>query len=210
MSEIPQAVVRNMEEKNINVGLTSRILRNYNAGKYDNIEPVQVKDIPRIDGEQVVDMTGDVTLRLHRETAEARVGGLLGHGHETTDFGRADGDELVFGKTELTALGMRLLPRVAYGVLNGGSATSYADYKKNAKLDESLLDLLGAEFQQLAGISRGRAKGITPAFLQPDGTPGPSFLELKMRSLLILALQYELRAGDDASKRPDPAAPLFQ
>jgi UDP-N-acetylglucosamine pyrophosphorylase len=31
-----------------------------------------------------------------------------------------------------------------------------------------------------------------------------------MRSLLILALQYELRAGDDASKRPDPAAPLFQ
>lgn len=210
MSEIPQAVIRNMEEKNIDVGLTSRILHNYNAGKYDNIEPVRVKDIPRIDGEQVVDMTGEVTIRVHRETAEARVGAMLGHDHAVRDFGRVEGDELVFGKAELASLGMQLLPRVAYGVLNGGSATSYADYKKNAKLDESLLDLLGAEFQQLADISRGRAKGITPAFLQPDGTPGPSFLELKMRSLLILALEYQLRAGDDASNGPNPAAPLFQ
>lgn len=210
MAEIPQAVIKNMETKNIDVGLTSRILDNYNAGKYDHIEPVEVKDIPRIDGEQVVDMTGDVTLRLHRETAEARVGGLLDRGHKAASFGRAEGDELVFGKTELEALGTHLLPRVAYGVLNGGSATSYADHKKNAKLDENLLELLGEEFERLAEMSRGRAKGITPAFLQPDGTPGPSFLELKMRSLLILALEYQLRAGDEASELPAPAAPLFQ
>jgi len=210
MSEIPQTIVRNMEGKDIDVGLTSRILENYNAGKYDHIEPVEVKDIPRIDGEHVVDMTGDVTLRLHSKTAESRLTGLLGPDRQAADFGRTEGDELVFGKAELEDLGTHLLPRVAYGVLNGGSATSYADYKKNAKLDENLLELLGEEFEHLAEISRGRSKGITPAFLQPDGTPGPSFLELKMRSLLILALQYKLRAGAEASKLPDPAAPLFQ
>jgi hypothetical protein len=210
MSEIPQAIIDDMKAKGIDVALTSRILENYNAGKYDNVEPVQVKEIPMVDGERVVDMTGDVAFRLHRETAEARVGPLLAVSR-ASDFGVADGDELVFGKAELEELGLRLLPRVAYGVLNGGSATSYADHKKNAKLDENLLDLLGPEFERLADMSRGRAKGITPAFLQPDGTPGPSFLELKMRSLLIHALEYQERVGDtEEARMPPPAGPLFQ
>ncbi|MFP4372996.1 MAG: UTP--glucose-1-phosphate uridylyltransferase [Spirochaetaceae bacterium] len=210
MSEIPQAIRTNMKSHGIDVELTSRILDNYNAGAYDHIEPVRVADIPRIDGEHVVDMTGDVTLRIHEESAEARVGTLLGPDHAAADFGRRDGDELIFSRPELEALGTRLLPRVAYGVLNGGSATSYADYKKNAKLDAQLLGLLGEEFERLAHMSRGRAKGITPAFLQPDGTPGPGFLELKMRSLLILALKYQLSADGNAAGLPAPAAPLFQ
>jgi hypothetical protein len=209
MSEIPQALIDNMKANGIDVGLTSRILENYNAGAYDHVEPVRVKELPRVDGENVVDMTGEVTLRLHRESADARIGSLIGTAR-ASDFGTADGDDLVFGKPQLEELGLHLLPRVAYGVLNGGSATSYADHKKNAKLDAALLELLGPEFERLAGISRGRAKGITPAFLQPDGTPGPSFLELKMRSLLIGALHYAERVGSTAGSLPPPAAPLFQ
>jgi UDP-N-acetylglucosamine pyrophosphorylase len=201
--------MENMEQKNIDVDLTRRILDNFNAGKYDHIEPVRVRDIPSIDGESVIDMTGDVTFRLHWETAEARIGELLGSSR-ASDFGHADGDDLVFDKPALERLGTRLLPRVAYGVLNGGSATSYADHKKNAKLNEQLLDLLGDEFGRLAELSRGRAKGITPAFLQPDGTPGPSFLELKMRSLLILALRYQVEFGEETENMPPPTAPLFQ
>ena len=209
MSEIRDSLIENMKRKHIDVELTRRILDNYNAGKYDHIEPVKVRDIPSVDGERIVDMTGEVTFRLHQDTAEARIGELLG-GRRATDFGRSDGDELVFGRSELEELGTKLLPRVAYGVLNGGSATSYADRKKNAKLNADLLGLLGSEFERLADISRGRAKGITPAFLQPDGSPGPSFLELKMRSLLILALRHKLSYGDEDSGFPAPTSPLFQ
>ncbi|MGM0675441.1 MAG: UTP--glucose-1-phosphate uridylyltransferase [Spirochaetota bacterium] len=206
---IPQPIIDNMKKKNIDVDLTREILGNYNAGKYDHIEPVRARRIPSIDGESVLDMRGDISFRLYRDTAEARVGDLLGS-HHAADYGYADGDELVFDKPSLEQLGKRLMPRVAYGVLNGGSATSYADSKKNAKLNGDLLDFLREPFDQLAHLSSGHAKGITPAFLQPDGTPGPSFLELKMRSLLIQALEYQLHHDKKDGELPPPLYPLFQ
>lgn len=209
MSEIPEHIINNMKNKRINVDLTTEILDNYNAGKYDHIDPVRVRDIPGIDGESVVDMTADVSIRVHRESADARLG-FVGNNCGAAEFAEADGDYLVFDRRGLEQLGRCLLPQVAYGVLNGGSATSYADYKKNAKFAPDLLELVGEEFGRLADISRGRAKGITPAFLQPDGTPGPSFLELKMRSLLIQALDYRLDFGGPPDTQPHPAAPIFQ
>ena len=209
MNEIPDSIIDNMVKKNIDVDLTQEILDNYNAGKYDHIEPVRAKRIPSIDGETVVDTRGEVGFRLHRDTAEARVGDLLGSQHPA-DYGVAEGDELVFEKAHLEELGKRLMPRVAYGVLNGGSATSYADYKKNEKLNSDLLDFLREPFDRLAEMSSGRAKGITPAFLQPDGSPGPSFLELKMRGLLIRALEYQLHYDKEDGELPPPLSPFFQ
>ena len=37
----------------------------------------------------------------------------------------------------------------------------------------------------MAELCRDKAKGITPAFSNPDGSPGPSFLELRMRNILL-------------------------
>jgi len=63
----------------------------------------------------------------------------------------------------------------------------------------------------MAEISTGRAKGLTPAFIQPDGTPGPSFLELKMRSLLLQALEYYRRRDTQSTQDlPAPLYPMFQ
>jgi UTP--glucose-1-phosphate uridylyltransferase len=43
---------------------------------------------------------------------------------------------------------------------------------------------------------------VTPAYINPDGSPGESFLVLKMRSALLKALRYRERFG------PAPRAPL--
>ena len=77
------------------------------------------------------------------------------------------------------------MPLMAVGVLNGGSATSYADTRRNRQLAPALLDFYADVFGTLADSATGRPKGVTPAFLQPDGTPGPSYLELKIRALLL-------------------------
>ena len=49
-------------------------------------------------------------------------------------------------------------------------------------------------------------KGITPAYLNPDGSPGESFLVLKMRAALVQAARWRERFGT-----PDrPVLPFFQ
>ena len=111
-----------------------------------------------------------------------------------------------FNLTGLTALGLLLYPKTAYGVLNGGSATSYVDEKKNNAFSPKLMELCREPFDRIAELARGRAKGITPACIHPDGTPGPSYMELKMRGMLIRELIYRELSGDDT---PQGSA-LFQ
>lgn len=91
---------------------------------------------------------------------------------------------------KIRLFGLALLPRVSYGVLNGGSATSYADEKKNRGFHSELFRLYRSRFESQAELCRGKAKGITPAYLNPDGTPGFSFMEMKIRAALLLALEH--------------------
>lgn len=207
-SSIGENIRRDMEEKKIDVDRTIRILENFNAGMYDSVEKVRAREVPSIDGETIVDMTGELALELPAARTSARIRDLL-PGSDPGRFGRWTDATVHFDRGALARLGEHLLPLVSYGVLNGGSATSYADTKKNSKLSESLLDLVRDSFDAVAEASRGRPKGLTPAFVNPDGSFGPSFLELKMRALLIHVLGYTLHIGA-SEELPVPAAPLFQ
>ncbi len=108
-----------------------------------------------------------------------------------------EGGDAVFSEEALYRLGTLLYPRVAYGVLNGGSATSYVDVKKNEELDPAAFEALRRPFEAAAEASREKPKGTASAYFETDGRGGPSFLLLKMRSLLIRALEYRLLSGDE-------------
>lgn len=115
---------------------------------------------------------------------------------------------------KIRLLGLAILPRVSYGILNGGSATSYADEKKNRGFHPELFKLYREHFESQAGLCRGRAKGVTPAYLNPDGTPGFSFMEMKIRAALLLALEHYRTFPESRKSGMDdwglPLFPLFQ
>ena len=210
---IRTALRRNIEAQGIDLNLTLEILENYNAGEYDHVTPVEVLELPEIDGHTVLDMTGAIELEVPLTQSQARIDEFepaIGRRPDLTRLGTPSPDRsrVAFNRAQLRDLGLQLLPTVSYGVLNGGSATSYADGKKNSGFSPELFELLRPEFEPLAEQVRGKAKGITPAFVNPDGTPGPSFLELKMRALLIQALEFRQRYGTASSAVPN--APMFQ
>lgn len=208
--QIPEPVRNDMKEKNIDIDLTERILTAYNEGAYDSVEATQVTELPEIDGRTVVDIRGEVSLYVDASRVAERGAKLL-PGVSMGDYGRKEGSSLVFDAAALRQLGVLLYPRLSYGVLNGGSATSYADETKNRGFDEELFRYLQGEFEALAAECEGKAKGITPAFVNPDGSHGPSFMQLKMRSMLIHALQYQASATKPKlESNIDPTAPLFQ
>ena len=184
---VSSQLVDRMRALGIDVELATEILDDYNRGRFDDLEPVQVSEIPGIDGDTVVDSREERSIRLDAAVAKERLSSI--------DPGAAalvDGTgEITVGNDTLRRIGLHLLPYVSYGVLNGGSATSYADEKKNRSVSEELFELLKGDFERLAPDVSGEPKGVTPAFVQPDGTPGPSFLELKMRHLLLAIKRYQ-------------------
>ncbi len=221
-ADLSPAVVRDMEKKRIDRELTLSILRRFNEGRFDNAEPVRVTAIPGVDGNRVLDMTGSVSLRIDAETARRRLSGL-GIDPDRIAPTRTGGNLQEWDAAALGKLGVFLYPLLSYGILNGGSATSYADIKKNQAFSSDLFALLRENFESIADVSRGRPKGLTPGFINPDGSAGPSFLELKMRALLVQALAFRSitgREGSPASARgeaaaspgdgPQPLFPLFQ
>jgi UTP--glucose-1-phosphate uridylyltransferase len=204
-----------MESRGIDAGLSLRILDAYNRGEYDRFKPIEVSEIPEASGESIVDLTDDsgivVDLRTARDHLGSKLPGKLVDA--ITRSAEPDGGSLVVSGRALERIGTLLMPLVSYGVLNGGSASSYADVTKNRGFSAELFDLLSSEFQSLAEVSTGRPKGLTPAYLNKDGTHGPSFLLLKMRSVLISVIrsrEAQRRTGLGGGLTPDPLVPLFQ
>jgi UDP-N-acetylglucosamine pyrophosphorylase len=200
----PGEIAADMRGKGIDLGITRRILDKINQGAYDHIEPVKVSGLPESDGQTVIDLTGELTETLDFATARANID-RLGLAIDLTAIGRVTGDKISFTKSALSRLGTHLYPIVGYGILNGGSASSYFDRKKNQSFSEQLLDICHTEFETLANLAKDKAKGLAPAFINPDGTPGPSFIELKMRALLIQALKYQVTVAPRTG-----LAPMFQ
>lgn len=199
-------VIRSLESAGVDVSLTREILKNFNDGIYDRFDPVSVTDIPTIDGERIRDLRGNVSLSVAVESAETRIRSIDAT-LDLSDYGSRRRDMLYFERSGLEGLGIILSGTVAYGILNGGSATSYGDRKKNRALDPVVFDGFEETFDRIAPQVSGLPKGITPAFIQPDGSFGPSFIELKMRNLLLNSVKY-LGLRDDGVRRP--LYPLFQ
>jgi UDP-N-acetylglucosamine pyrophosphorylase len=203
---ISKTIREKMKKAGVDVERTADICNNYNNGEYDSVRPIQVEEVPEIDGERIIDIRGDFTWRCSRKSAAEhlhRVSPTL----SIEEFGTEDGDDAVFTRDELHQIGEMLLPYVSYGILNGGSATSYVDSRKNREYQEKLFKEEQELFSRFAGDIEKISKGISSGFVQSDGTPGPSFIELKMRSLLIRALRYQNKYG---AASVQPLYPMFQ
>jgi hypothetical protein len=200
---IKQHLLDDMQTKGIDIPATLEILAELNAGTCDGPETVDAIGVPAVDGRSIVPLSTQMLYKQHEKTALDRLGALGIGIPETT--ARQDG-MLLFGHEALVDIGERLYGITAWGVLNGGSATSYADRKKNAALGPAVFDAILPGFELLAPLCEGRPKGITPAYINPDGSPGESFLVLKMRAALLRAARYVERFG----RGDRPPLPFFQ
>lgn len=206
-----------METLGIDVDRSLHILEKLNDGAYDDVEAVVASGIPEIDGERIVDRTSSTSLTMDDESYRRRL-------HETApeipsnSFGHVSEGRRIIPEEHLRTLGILLYPYVSYGVLNGGSATSYGDRKKNRNFSEKLFSLYEKEFDAVAPTVSDKPKGITPAYMNPDGSTGASFLELKFRALLLAGREYAKTArrfGITPPVTPDnkplrPALPMVE
>lgn len=221
--DLPPELLRDMRDKRIDVDLTLDILNRANRGEFRGYPKVIPSGVPQVDGVSVIDLR-NATPRSHmfriskraalenleRFNLSARLLELTKRGAVAETI-RGGEIELLLSAAALTALGNRLLATCAFGVLNGGSATSYCDQKKNQAIDASLFTALRPLFSTFAPEYRDMPKGLTPAYINSDGSPGASFLELKMRARLVAASRLsEDRRGDRRGGIREPFMPLFQ
>ncbi len=199
-----------MSTEHIDLDLAKRILHNYNEGLYDNVKPVEVTGIPGIDGKSIIDRANLENWSYPLETVTENLNRIHpGFNAELlgTVFGKketADGNSVItFSRKELHDIGVQLYPFVSFGILNGGSATSYADLKKNSSLSRELMSIYEDIFEDASENATGKAKGITPAYMNPDGSYGPDFIEIKIRALLIENLRYSLIVNENNSLYSD-------
>jgi UTP--glucose-1-phosphate uridylyltransferase len=204
---LDNSLIKDLKQKNIDIELTLLILERFNSGYYDRFRTVKSKEIPDINSPEIIDMRGEVSLSITQAEAQKRLD-FPGLKLDLSDFCTSKNGRFNFDTKGLKTLGIRLYPYTAMGVLNGGSASSYADKKKNKSFNPELFTIMEENYNDVSEMSRGRPKGIVPAFIQPDGSPGPSFMELKMLSLLSEIRKYQEITGDNESK--NILAPFFQ
>lgn len=207
MKDLSPELVSRLVAEGVDLDRMLRFLDDLNAGKYDSpvdSGPYSVPDFPH---PAIFDRRGTASLSVGAEFAAGRLVDLGVPVSAESLGARVQGDgTLLFDEAALEKIGMYLYPVAAYGVLNGGSASSYADIKKNSALDSALFGQYRARFDALAELCRGQPKGITPAFLHPDGTPGFSFLFLKLRMLL----EHKRRYLELTGSMPELILPAFQ
>lgn len=190
------------EEVGADWAFSRDILERLNRGTL-SVPSVTVAGFPPLDGRQILDLRGEGPWTLDRGKATAALQSLFPE-EDPGQFLPGTGEQVDLDGPALEALGLRLSQVTAFGVLNGGMATSYADAKKNQALGSGLYSIYKADLEQMAEVAQGLPKGITPAFVQEDGTPGPSYLELKLRMLCQINL-----AARKAGHR-GPGLQLFQ
>ena len=202
-------VEKRMHEAGIDVERSKHILAAFNRGDYDGVRPLAASGIPEIDGTTILDRRGASSLALPERDYRARLAEIAPE-IPANRFGTLDGDTRRLDDRSLRTIGILLYPYLSYGVLNGGSATSYADTRKNRAFDADLFGLYRETFDRLAEGAQGKPKGITPAFINPDGSDGASFLELKFRMVLRAAETYRAVAADVGVTPPtdNDGAPL--
>jgi len=197
-----------MEKLGIDVDQSRAILEKLNDGAYDHVQPVRAEGIPDIDGTTVLDRRGETSLHIDNTAYLRRLEDLAPE-IPANRFGSVEKDNRILSHIDLETIGTLLYPYLSYGVLNGGSATSYGDRKKNESFDSRLFELYRSHFDELSSVSRGQPKGLTPAYINPDGSHGASFLELKFRMLLRGAERYRQTAIEHGIARRDEPAPLL-
>lgn len=176
-----------------------------NQGQFQRDGLPQSVSIPDISHPSIIDRRAPAVWRMDAELARARFAELeLPFAPELV--GVSERGMIAFDEDSLRKIGVFLYPKTAFGLLNGGCASSYADEKKNQAYNAAALEKNRALFESLAQEVIGKPKGITPAYINPDGTGGYSFLLLKLRMLLEHKKLYQEMTGFS----PCGVLPAFQ
>jgi UDP-N-acetylglucosamine pyrophosphorylase len=204
-SELNPQLVSQLVSEGVDLDAMLVFLDELNAGKYDDLPSIKPESVPDLSHPAIVDRRSSHSWRMSVATALARFQ-ALGLPFSPESLATARNGYFEFDESSLRKIGIHLYPKAAYGVLNGGSASSYADIKKNSALDAASFARHRDLFDALAAECRGKPKGITPAYINPDGSPGYSFLYLKLRMLL----EHKRLYRDVTGKSPRAALPAFQ
>lgn len=203
--QLSPAIEQELISKKINRELTFSIMNKYNSGALSEPKEIEIAELPGIDNKNIIDRKQLKTFQFPEAHFNRQIQQLLPD-RKLNTIGEKINGYIQLSKEELTLIGVLLYPKTVFGILNGGAATSYVDKRKNKAFNPELFNLYEEIFSGCAKLSMGKAKGITPAIIQQNGTPGSSFMELKLRGILIQALRYQILTGT----KEKVLFPLFQ
>ncbi len=183
----------------VDLELGKKILAAVNASRNLDAKTLDVDILPHPDGKDIFVLRSNMKFPASKIKADEVLDKFSIPRSVIEDVPCDDGT-LRFNFKTLQRLGLHLIPYLSYGILNGGMATSYCDIKNNSKFNPELFAQTEAVFSTLSEKYKGQPKGITPAYINPDGTPGYDFIELKMRSVLRHIQQSQKVTGKPASE----------
>ncbi len=189
-----------LRKKGVDTELCEVILNDYNRGKIGKNPPLTPLGVPDIDGEQILNLRAP-SFFYFKEEEYRRFKSLY---PQASSFLHPENNKVSL--KEIEKAGIALLPCFAFGFLNGGSATSYGDVRKNRAFNQDLFELYEEDFLRLSAKVKGQPKGITPAFNRKGEEKAPSYMELKLRSLLLLVKKYRELCGEGLKE----GIPFFQ
>ena len=150
---------------------------------------VSIKSFPDKRHKSIFNLSGDIIkLKFEKRLVENNLKKYIDN---FSEFLRSEEEDFyIFTGDELERLGLALYPYLSFGILNGGSATSYVDILKNSDFNEELYLLYESKILEAKEAFKDLPKGITPAYINKNGSYGFSFLALKIRHLLMLSKRY--------------------
>lgn len=200
------ALIEQLTKEGVDMSAMRRFLADLNGGKFKDVVPEKIIGVPSIDHPHIINRASLSVFKADVKTVCEKFHTLrLPFSPESVCLEEADGF-YVFDKPGLERIGVALYPRTAFGILNGGSASSYVDAKKNKELCPAIFDFVQGRFGESAAAYRGKPKGVTAAYFNPDGSPGYSFLLLKLRMILECKRRFFREFG----RLPEVVLPSFQ
>lgn len=178
-----------LADANIDYELTQTLLdtlrHQRTASAHDNDTPERL-EIPEIDNRQIIDCREAITLRTHYQRAIAQLAKYIPYDTLQSDIvpmvqRHTDGHTVRWDNKLLERVGRALYPVCAYGLLNGGSATSYIDQLHNHRFSPPLFQQWKERFDDAHAKYAHLPKALCPALYNYDGTAGPTFMELHAR-----------------------------
>ncbi|AJA89858.1 UTP--glucose-1-phosphate uridylyltransferase [Borreliella chilensis] len=182
----------------MNIGVdkifSEMILEKLNAGEVGINNFESIKYFPCDSHENILDISDKIlSFKFDKRLVEDN---LKKYFFDFSRFLHSEEDNCyVFSSSDLENLGLILFPYLSFGILNGGSATSYFDLTKNRDLNKDLYTLYESKILESKEKFGEFPKGMTPAYINKDGSFGFSFLALKIRYLLMVAKRYEAFCG---------------
>ena len=183
----------------VDLDLGKKILAAVNASRNLDVKTLDADILPHPDGKDIFVLHSKMKFPICKALAQKMLEKYCIPNSVIENVPCDDGT-LHFTFDTLYQLGLYLIPYLSYGILNGGMATSFCDVKNNSKFNPQLFGQVESVFSTLSEKYKGQPKGITPAYINPDGSAGYDFIELKMRSVLRHIKQSQKITGKPASE----------